>query len=436
MKVRDPVNILLVDDQQENLLALSAVLEGLGERLVLAESGQEGLRRILEDDFAAILLDVQMPRMDGFETAALIRERDRSRHTPIIFVTALSTAEAHVFKGYSLGAVDYISKPVAPEIIKSKVAVFADLARKSQQIKRLNESLKKQALSLKSTNAELSRARDDLRVLNEQLEGLVAARTAELQQKNEELKATSQQLWQASKLAAVGELAASIAHELNNPMGIVALRIEALMVHLTPEDPRRRALEVIEQEVDRMAKLVSGILEFSRRSSMQISTVDVGDEIERTLELVHYHLRRRGVSVVREFQAGVPMVHADRQKLRQLFLNLFTNAGDAMPEGGTLTLRLRREDAAASSGGVAGRLVVEVADTGVGISPEHLSKVTEPFFTTKPEGKGTGLGLAICRRIVAEHKGSFEIESQVGLGTTVRITFPVPTGAGANSHLL
>jgi PAS domain S-box-containing protein len=265
-----------------------------------------------------------------------------------------------------------------------------------------------------------------------------------LQTKTEQIREMTQQLWQTAKLATVGELAASIAHELNNPLATVNLRLEWLLAQIPDSDPRRRALEVIEQEVERMGNLVANLLQFTRRGQPQVSTLDVRDQIEQTLELIYYHLRNRGISVVREFAPHAPMIQADRQQLRQLFLNLFTNASDAMPQGGTLTLRVRVGERESGGKGEASpahplphspnHVVIEVADTGVGIAPEDLPKVMEPFFTTKPEGMGTGLGLAICRRIVQEHQGTMEILSEVGRGTTVRIVLPVANRANG-THL-
>ena len=242
-----------------------------------------------------------------------------------------------------------------------------------------------------------------------------------LRERTDELRATTQQLWQAAKLAGVGELAASIAHELNNPLGTVSLRVEGLLAKTPEGDPRRRPLEVIEQEVERMAGLVGNLLQFSRAGRDQVSTVDVAEEVVKTVELVTHHLRKRQVRVEPEFAPGVPHIHADRQQLRQVFLNLFTNAADAMPAGGRLVPRVRPGRLAPDRPAV----VVEVADTGTGIPPELLARVCEPFFTTKDEGKGTGLGLAICRRIVQQHHGTLEVESRPGEGTTVRVTLPV-----------
>jgi PAS domain S-box-containing protein len=236
-----------------------------------------------------------------------------------------------------------------------------------------------------------------------------------------ELRATTQQLWQAARLAGVGELAASIAHELNNPLGTVSLRIEGVLAKTPPDDPRRKALEVVEQEVERMANLVANLLQFSRAGREQVSTVDVCEEVTKTIDLVAHHLRKRQIRVEPELTSAVPTIHADRQQLRQVLLNLFTNAADAMPAGGRLMPRARLGQL---PGGVPA-VVIEVADTGTGISPDLLPRVFDPFFTTKEEGKGTGLGLAICKRIIEQHHGKLEIESAVGRGTTIRVILPL-----------
>lgn len=241
---------------------------------------------------------------------------------------------------------------------------------------------------------------------------------------NEELRAMTQQLWHAAKLASVGELAASIAHELNNPLATVSLRVEAVLARTAPDDPRRRAMEIIEQETKRMAELVGNLLQFSRRGAEQISTIDLRQELSKAVELIHHHLRKHVISVVQDFAPETPLIHTDRQKLRQVFLNVLTNASDAMPQGGTLTLRTAPTKLENGEPAV----LIEFADTGVGIKPEHLEKIMEPFFTTKEEGKGTGLGLAICRRIIQEGQGTIRISSETGKGSSVQITLPIKNG--------
>jgi signal transduction histidine kinase len=246
---------------------------------------------------------------------------------------------------------------------------------------------------------------------------------AALQARTEELADMTQQLWQAAKLATLGELSASLAHELNNPLFTVGLQIEAMQAQLAAGDSQRAALQVIDGEVKRMARLVANLLQFSRRSSRQISTLDVRDELTNTLELMAFHLRHRHIQAATEF-GPAPLIQADREQLRQVFLNLFTNAADAMPQGGTLTVRTW----AGTSGTEATtpRLAwIEISDTGEGIRPEVLGRVWEPFYTTKAEGKGTGLGLGICRRIVEEHGGTIELESRPGQGTRARLKLPV-----------
>jgi PAS domain S-box-containing protein len=201
-------------------------------------------------------------------------------------------------------------------------------------------------------------------------EDITERRRAEagLRAKTEELKATTQQLWQAARLAGVGELAASIAHELNNPLGIVTLRLEGVLAKTPAEDPRRRALDVVDGEVQRMAALVANLLGFSRAGREQVSAVDLREEATKTIELIEHHLRKRQVQAETDFAPAAPSVHADRQQVRQVLLNLLTNAGDAMPGGGRLTVRVHPAE-------LDGRpaAVIEVTDTGTGIPAEHLS---------------------------------------------------------------
>ena len=265
---------------------------------------------------------------------------------------------------------------------------------------------------------------------------------AALQAKNEEVRNMSQQLWQAAKLATMGELAASIAHELNNPLATVSLRTEMLQMQFTPGDAQSKSLQVIDSEIKRMSNLVGNLLQFSRRSSSQRSTINVNEEIANTLELIQYHLRKNSIRTIQELSPDIPLIQADRQQLRQVFLNLFTNSADAMPLGGILTIRTwshEKPEAGItaplqrSTGSTLGlpvsdipQIFIDVSDTGEGIPPDRVERVWEPFYTTKPEGKGTGLGLAICRRIIQEHGGTIGIISDgiPGKGTTVWVSMP------------
>jgi signal transduction histidine kinase len=240
-------------------------------------------------------------------------------------------------------------------------------------------------------------------------------------------------------MATVPELAASIAHELNKPLATVSLGLESLLAQTPEGDPKRGALEAIQVEVERMRKLVSDLLHGSRREHPYVSTLDIRKVIEQVVELAHHHLLKRGISVVQEFAPDLPLTQGDRQELEQVFLILFSTASDAMPDGGTLTLRafVERRSGEPENPGQGEteserigevRLVIEVADTGIAITPENLPKVMEPRLTPKPLGTWAGLGLSICQRIIEDHYGQIAITSEGGRGTTFHITVPVVSG--------
>ncbi|MET0650037.1 MAG: response regulator [Pyrinomonadaceae bacterium] len=191
MQPQERVNILMVDDHPQNLLALEAVLGDMGENLVSASSGREALKHLLNKEFALILLDVQMPGLDGYETASLAREREQSRHTPIIFLTAINQSDAQVFKGYSSGAVDYMFKPFAPEVLKAKVSAFVDLYRTTREVRRQAELLRQANRELENEIAERRKAEEALRQIHEELELRVERRTAQLARANAELEEQS-----------------------------------------------------------------------------------------------------------------------------------------------------------------------------------------------------------------------------------------------------
>jgi two-component system, LuxR family, sensor kinase FixL len=387
-----PLRVLMVDDSEDDVLLTVRELEMGGYDLVYdwLQTAEAMRAALQEKTWDVILCDYRMPQFNALAALALLKETNVD--IPFIIVSGAIGEETAV-EAMTAGAHNYVMK--------------GNLSRLVTTIER----------ELKEAESRLQR---------KLAEEKIKQYSAELIKKDEELRDMTQQLWQVAKLATMGELAASIAHELNNPLTTVTLRVESLLMKTRESSSIKRELEIIEQEVARMGILVANLLQFSRRGRPHISTLDVREEIEKTLELVYYHLNKNNIIIKRECVKEVPLIHADRQHLRQLFLNLFTNASDAMPQGGTLTIRVTMPPES-------GQVIIEVADTGTGIPPDILPKVREPFYTTKPEGKGTGLGLAICRRIAQEHGGTFDLTSEgiPGRGTTARVSLPVTNGKNA-----
>ena len=247
---------------------------------------------------------------------------------------------------------------------------------------------------------------------------------ADLERQLEELRRTQDRLSQSAKLAAIGELAAGIAHEVNNPLTII-LGHANLLRRRAELAPAQASIEVIEAQANRAAHMVRGMLDFSRRRPRSVQNVSLRDVIERALTLVVDKLRGRGIETAKILDESDPAVVGDRDELTQVFINLIGNAADAMPDGGRLVVSTqvhRQDDVTYVS--------AQVADTGTGIAPEHRDQVFESFFTTKPEGQGTGLGLTITRDIVKNHEGTIEVDSTVGKGTTMIVNLPL-AGPGA-----
>jgi CheY-like chemotaxis protein len=249
MEPQDKASILMVDDLPQNLLALEAVLDNMGHSLVKAGSGREALKRVLEQEFALILLDVQMPGLDGYETAALVREREQSRHTPIIFLTAINQSDAQVFKGYSTGAVDYIFKPFVPEFLRAKVAVFVDLYTTTKEAKRQAELLLLANAELESEIAERRKAEEALQKIHDELEARVERRTAQLARANAELKEQSAERQRAEQERArlqedVIHMQATMLKEMSTPM--IPLSDEIVIMPLVGTIDSKRAAQILD----------------------------------------------------------------------------------------------------------------------------------------------------------------------------------------------
>lgn len=257
-------------------------------------------------------------------------------------------------------------------------------------------------------------------------EGEMAVLGRSFNQMVETLQRTQEELLHKEKLASMGQLAAGVAHEINNPLGSILLFAEMLYEEAGEKDPRREDLKMITQETLRCKKIVSDLLNFARQQEILAQATDVNEILDQSVNSVGHQPNFNNVKIVKQFAPDLPTLQADPAQLIQVFVNLLNNAADAMPEGGTITLTTRLED---------GRGVqIEIADTGRGIPEENLSKLFTPFFTTKPVGKGTGLGLSIAYGVIKMHRGQIGVKSRVGQGTTFQITLPL-TSAEPKSTL-
>jgi signal transduction histidine kinase len=434
MPSQHPISILLVDDRSENLRALEALLDPLGYQLVLARSGEEALRCVLRDDFAVILLDVQMPSMDGFETAELIRGRDRSRNTPIIFLTAVNTSDLHISRGYIAGAVDYLLKPIVPEILLSKVAVFVELYAKTAEVRQQALELHTTVTQLEQQIAERERAEAELRQARDALEERVRERTAGLAAANQALRAEiaererlEAQLIQAQKMESIGRLAGGVAHDFNNLLTAIAGYTDLVMQELPADHNARADLREIQRATARATGLTQQLLTFARKQILNPRVINLAELVRD----VHKLLRRligEDIEILVVPTPNLGSVRADIGQIEQLLINLAVNARDAMPDGGQLTIQVDnvvldahdvQEDL------TPGQYVrLAVSDTGTGMDAHTQQHLFEPFFTTKEPGRGTGLGLATCYGIVKQHAGYIDCMSAPGKGTIFTIYLP------------
>jgi len=429
--------ILVVDDTRLNLMFVTSILEDQ-YRVRQASSGERALELASVTPHPdVILLDVMMPAMDGYEVLQRLRNNPDTREIPVIFVTAMA-ADDDEERGLALGAVDYMTKPLRPAILLARVR----------------------------NHVELKQSRDVLRYQNELLESRVTERTAALQREREQLadlltqqrelnrrlEDAQNQLLQSEKMASLGQLAAGVAHELNNPIGFVHSNLGTLEGYLkdifevaqaceaiacsSSNKQDFAAIEALKKEKDfdfiqqdifqlmseskdglnRVRKIVQDLKDFSRVGEADWQISDVHKGLDSTLNIVWNELKYK-CTVVKHYADNLPPIRCLPSQLNQVFMNLLVNAAHAIETKGEITLSTRRVDDKT--------IQLRFTDNGQGIPPEHLKRIFEPFFTTKPVGKGTGLGLSIAWGIIGKHHGKIEVSSTIGSGTTFIITLPV-----------
>jgi len=381
----DKVSILVVDDRADKRLAFEVMLAELNQNIVCVRSGKEALRRLLREDFAAIILDVNMPGMDGFETAALIRQRQHCETTPIIFVSAINDTLNHISRGYSLGAVDYILTPVVPDILRAKIAFFIDLFKKTEQIKRQAEE--RENLIRDQAIAEHPRAQAE------------------------------------RESAAKDWFLAMLSHELRMPLTPVLASVSSLEHESDLPESARECLQLIRRNVELEARLIDDLLVLARISKgkveLNFEIVDAHQLLRNVLEIWQTGIERKKLKLRTEFTAEKIFVQADPARLQQIFWNLIKNAVKFTPNRGKICIRTANDSD--------GNLRVEVKDTGCGIDPELLPKVFHAFEQgRRNELGGLGLGLAISKALVKAHRGFINAESD-GRDRGAKLTALFPT---------
>ena len=396
------IKILLVDDNDNNLMSMEVVLEKEGYTFFKATSGKEALRILLrEEDFSLILLDVKMPIMDGYETAELIYQRDKLKNIPIIFITAHDYEEAAMFKGYQAGAVDFIRKPFNPEILRSKVAIFAELYKKNQLLMRQEE--------------KLQTINNDLIMLNRDLEKRVLERTVELENLNDELKALN---LSKDKFLSV------LSHDLRNPL--TALLASSGRLNEDPENLPPHQVKQLSQIIHRTSKRVldqlNDVIDWAKKQSdgtnFNPEKIKLADGIDQSLELLRPNAAQKEILLENKISGDI-YVMADSLMLRSIVQNLVTNAIKYTPAGGSVIINAKPDEQ---------MIRVFIEDSGIGMSAEIQGRLFKKIDVTSVSGtndeQGSGLGLLLVNDFVAQHGGTIDIESTVGIGTTFKFTIP------------
>jgi signal transduction histidine kinase len=391
------VDILLVDDEARNLDALESILADPSYRLLRAQDAESALRLLLDNQVAAIVLDIKMPGVSGVELARMIKNTKRFRETPIVFLTAYMVDDSDVIAGYGAGGVDYLTKPVNPVVLRHKVAVFADLYRKTRELAEVNERL-----------AEL----------NAKLEDRVKERTAELEESEAALRAADRQK---------DEFIAILAHELRNPLAPLRTGLDLLVrLSAAPPPPVARTLAAMDRQLDHIVRLIDDLLDVSRISrgllELKRDRVDVAAVVAAAVDNIRPLFDKRSQTVSVEGPDEL-VAYADHTRIAQVATNLLHNAAKFTPVGGSIRVVLTSHGQ---------RAVLRVTDSGVGILADQLGRIFDMFVRIERPSlstdRGLGIGLALARRLAEMHGGTLAAAS-AGDGRGATFTLEIPLEA-------
>jgi len=412
----DPVDILLVDDQPARLLAYRAILAPLAENLIEANSGAEALKHLMERECALILLDVNMPGMDGFETASMIHQHPRFERTPIIFVTAVNVSDLDRMRGYKLGAVDYVTVPIIPEILRSKVVVLSELYRKRRDLQLANQRLEAANEALKvEKGRELDVLNESLRIANNQL----AARNIELQSQIADRVSAELRLLEVNRRK--DEFLATLAHELRNPLAALGNALNALQL-AGRTDPLHEAMQ---RQLKLLVRLIDDLLDIARINRGKLTVHRVPTTLRAILDSAIETAMPLLLSDPHPLDVRMPeqeiALYADHDRLSQVFSNLINNAAKYSPAGTLIEL-------VAESDGH--NVEVAIIDSGIGLAPGHADAIFEAFAqvdtSLERSRGGLGIGLTLVRRIVELHGGRIVAHSDgLGLGSRFSVSLPL-----------
>lgn len=407
--------ILIVDDKKENLFSLKTLLELHRFAVDTASSGEEALRKILKTEYALIILDVQMPGMDGYEVAETVTGYSKSKNTPIIFLSAVNIDKRFITKGYTSGGVDYITKPFDPDLLLLKVKTFCRLSDQTRELKLVQETLKAEVESRKE-------AQQALHQVNLLLEDKVAERTAELLQINKALEISNAELQQYASLAS---------HDLQEPLRkIITFSYLLEEKHLAGMPEAQVYIQKIISGSERMRNLINDLLNYSKLSVVAHFThTDLSTVLHDTISDLELAIKEKAAVV----DAGpLPQIEAIPGQIRQVFQNIISNALKFSKAGLPPHIRIRSERTAElsfSAGDAAdgAYLRLYISDNGIGFDEAYIEKIFTMFqrLHSRSQYEGTGIGLAIVKKIIEKHNGLLTARSKEGEGTTFIMILPI-----------